>query len=117
VDTHAGHRALGRHQAARTGYNIEDGVTLEERIKAAALSLGRAGGASLQVPADTGQAAYRGYNDMQGMVDDLHVTGQVIEPDDLEAYIAAIMAREGEDDPAMAAEIAAMFNSVQPTLP
>jgi hypothetical protein len=98
----------GGNQAARAGYNIEDGVSFDERIKAAALTLGRGiSGAHLQVPADSSAAGWRAiFDEIEPEIDKLHLTGQAIEPEDIEAYIAQLLAREGITDPNAVSQIA-----------
>src|SRR5690606_30563345 len=43
----------GGTQAARAGYNIEDGIDIHERLRASALGIGRAFGTHLQTPQDS----------------------------------------------------------------
>lgn len=83
-------------RAEKAGYNIEDGVQLEERLKAAALGLGRAFGTHLQTPGDTRSQAWEAIFDVEDDIESLQQQGSVFKnEEDLYAFIETLLAREG----------------------
>lgn len=84
-------------QAARGGFNTEDGVEGGERIKAAALGLGRAIGTTLQTPADTRSASYDAIFGMYDEIDDMKLKGQIVDTEDLGEVLETLLKRQGID--------------------
>jgi hypothetical protein len=95
----SGIQPRGGNAAARAGYNIEDGVSIEERIMASALALARAGGAQLQTPADSRAAGYGAMDAIAEVEELLRLQGKVVDTEDLEDYINTLLARSGIDAP------------------
>jgi hypothetical protein len=84
-------------QAARSGFNTEDGVEFGERVKASALGLGRAVGAQLQIPADTRSASYDAIFSMYDEIDDMKLKGQIVDTEDLDEVLETLLRRQGID--------------------
>lgn len=83
-------------QAAKAGFNIEDGIQFDERIKAGLLSLGRALGAHLQTPGDTRSQAFEALSEVRDVKERMKLSGTIFDDEEeMNEYIRAILAREG----------------------
>lgn len=64
-------------RTAQLGYDMSDGVDMGERIRGAALRLGRGLGIKAQTPADTASQTYDSATKMQRILDDLEFQGKI----------------------------------------
>jgi hypothetical protein len=93
----AGIRPSSGTAAARGGFNVEDGITADERIKASALGFGRAIGATLQTPSDTRSSAFDAIYGMEDEIEKMKLEGKIVRTDDIDEVIATLLRREGID--------------------